>query len=131
MSDFLCLKYSSLMASKICSYRTLVLERAHSDLTFSSLDDLFQPGKERGILEDHEMGLEDEGVLLPHLRPDVGLDPDEFALRPLDRPAEPPELVLDLAGGDDLAPRREDHPLGEGRPRPWRSPGKPRSPSAG
>ena len=32
-------------------------------------DDLLQAGKERGILEDQEMGLEDEGVLLPHLRP--------------------------------------------------------------
>ncbi len=77
-------------------------------------DDLLQAGKERGILEDQEVGLEDDRVLLAHLVLDVRLDPDEFALRALDRPPQPFQLIVHLAGGDGLPPRGENHPLGEG-----------------
>jgi hypothetical protein len=89
-------------------------------------NDGLEAADEGRVLEDEEVGFENEGVLPAHLLPDASLDLDQVVPRPFEGLVEPLQLVRDLGFGDELLPRREDDPprqqdLAHGDPR--RNPG--------
>ena len=59
----------------------------------------FEPGKKRRVLQYHDVGVEDERVLLAHVPADVLPDADELVLGLLHRREETVDLGRDAVVG--------------------------------
>ena len=65
-------------------------------------DASFYAGKERAVLQDKQMGIENKGVLFPHTALNVFFQEQELILCPFDRSFQPSQLALHGRGRDGL-----------------------------